>query len=326
MKRQRSHLVFPLAVMLMLLSACKPTVPSQYLQPDEMEDLMYDFYLSQGMTNNRVGSTDYEHRYYLESVLKKYGLTSAEFDSSMVYYYNHMEKMNVIYTNIQKRLSEEALELGTSAGEVERFTIQSASGDTTDVWEGRRQIMLLPIPPYHVAQFSQKADTSFHKGDSFLLTFGSTFLVQSGSRNATVYLAVTYENDSVVSATTTINNTGNTTLRLAPCDQKAKKIDGYMYMARREHSDNESELCLLMLSHIQLMRFHHSKDEDQKENKEEVKPDVVPVKADTIDSLKPKVHRLGERPMPIKREVTPPHQIPSTMKPKKQVKPTITRQ
>ena len=325
MRRQKSHLVFPLAVMLILLSACKPTVPSRYLQPDEMEDLMYDFYVSQGMTNNRVGSTDYEHRYYLESVLKKYGLTSAEFDSSLVYYYNHMEMMNVIYTNIQKRLSEEALELGTSEGEVERYTIQSVSGDTADIWDGRDQMMLLPIPPYHVVQFTQKADTSFHKGDSFLLTFGSTYLVQSGSRNSTAYMAVTYENDSVVSATTTISNTGVTKLRLAPCDQKAKKIDGYIYMARRERSDNESELCLLMLNHIQLMRFHHSKDQDQKENKEEVNSDVVPVKADTVDSLKPKIHRLGERPMPIKRELTSPHQMPSTIKPNKKVKPTITR-
>lgn len=309
MKRQWSHLVFPLAVMLILLSACKPTVPSQYLQPDEMEDLMYDFYVSQGMTNNRVGSTDYEHRYNMESVLKKYGLTSAEFDSSLVYYYNHMEQMNVIYTNIQKRLSEEALELGTSEGEVERYT-QSASGDTTDVWEGRDQIMLLPIAPYHVAQFTQKADTLFHKGDSFLLTFGSTYMVQSGSRNATVYMAVTYENDSVVSATTTINNTGNTTLRLAACDLKAKKIDGYVYMARRDRSDNQSELCLLMLNHIQLMRFHHHKDENLEKDKEEDNMAVVPVKADTVDSVKRPMRRLGQ--LNRDKEVKP-------------IKPTITR-
>ena len=86
MRRQWSHLVCPLVVMLILLSACTPTVPSKYLQPDEIEDLMYDFYVSQGMGNSRVGSTEYQNRYNLESVLKKYGLTSAEFDSSLVYY------------------------------------------------------------------------------------------------------------------------------------------------------------------------------------------------------------------------------------------------
>ena len=144
----------------------------------------------------------------------------------LVYYYNHMELMDEIYSNIQKRLGDEALQLGASEGEVERFTTQSVSGDTTDVWEGKRQLMLMPIPPYHIVQFSQKADTSYHKGDSFLLTFYPHFLAQSGSRNATAYLAVTYENDSVVSASTTANVAGSSTVRLDACDLRAKRIDG----------------------------------------------------------------------------------------------------
>ena len=288
-----SHLVFLLAVILILLSACKPSVPSNYLQPDEMEDLMYDYYVSLGMSNSRVGSTEYQQRYNLESVLRKYNLTSAEFDSTLVYYYNHMEQMNEIYSNIQKRLSDEALQLGTSAGEVERYTIQSTSGDTTDVWEGRRQMMILPISPYHIAQFTQQADTSFHKGDSFLLTFGSTFMVQSGTRTATAYLAVTYENDSVITATANINGSGGTQLRVSPCEQRAKRLDGYVYMPRRDLSDNTSEMCFLMMDHIQLMRFHHHPEADKENNEADKQSDK---ESDNIESNKetnkPTIKRL----------------------------------
>lgn len=292
--RRRIYLVIVGATVMVLLSACKPQVPSKYLQPDEMEDLMYDFYLSQSITNKGSISMDYTRRYNMQAVLKKYGLTNAEFDSTLIYYYNHMELMDVIYSNIQKRLGEEALELGATEGEVERFTTQSASGDTTDVWEGKRQLMLLPIPPYHVVQFSQKADTSFHKGDSFLLTFGSRFLIQSGSRNATAYLAVTYENDSVGSASAPISVSGGSTVRIAPCDQKVKRLDGYFYMAHRENTDNESETCTLLLNHIQLMRFHHR--ETQEKDQAPKAPVTMPEKKDTTDSLKPRVHRLGDRP------------------------------
>ena len=295
MKGLNLHLVIVGATVMVLLSACKPQVPSKYLQPDEMENLMYDYYLSQGISNSQPRTTDFDRRYNMQVVLKKYGLTNAEFDSTLVYYYNHMELMDVIYSNIQKRLGDEALELGASEGEVERFTIQSVSGDTTDVWEGKRQLLLLPIPPYHIVQFSQKADTSYYKGDSFLLTFGSRFLVQSGSRNATVYMAVTYENDSVVSATTPINVSGGSTLRINACDQKAKQLDGYIYMPRRDQTDNESEIPTLLLSHIQLMRFHH-KENPEEENEQEKAPVAVSEKKDTTDSLKPRVHRLGERP------------------------------
>ena len=304
MRRVGVHLVIVGATVLVLLSACTPQVPSKYLQPDDMEDLMYDYYLSQGISNSQPRTTDYDRRYNMQAVLKKYGLTNEEFDSTLVYYYNHMELMDAIYSNIQKRLGDEALELGASEGEVERFTIQSVSGDTTDVWEGKRQLMLLPIPPYHIVQFSQKADTSYYKGDSFLLTFGSRFLVQSGSRNATVYLAVTYENDSVVSATTPINVSGGSTLRINACDQKAKQLDGYIYMPRRDQTDNASEIPLLLLDRIQLMRFHHKeKPEDEKE--QEKAPVAVPEKNDTTDSLKPRIRRLGERPtmnQPIKSQ------------------------
>jgi len=297
MKGLSVHLAIVGAAIMVLLSACKPQVPSKYLQPDDMEDLMYDYYVSQGLCNSRPGTTEYDRRYNLQMVLKKYGLTNEDFDSTLVYYYNHMELMDAIYSRIQKRLGDEALQLGASEGEVERYTIQSVSGDTTDVWEGSRQVMLLPIPPYHIVQFSQKADTSYHKGDSFLLTFGSRFLVQSGSRNATVYLAVTYENDSVVSATTSVNVSGGTTLRLNACDQKAKRLDGYFYIPRREKTDNESEMRTLLLNHIQLMRFHHKKSSEDEEDEDKAKvPVAVPEQKDTTDSLKPRIHRLGERP------------------------------
>ncbi|MBR2097803.1 MAG: DUF4296 domain-containing protein [Prevotella sp.] len=296
MRRRGVHLFIVGATVMVLLSACKPQVPSKYLQPDEMEDLMYDYYLSQGITNSKSFTNDYDRRYNMQAVLKKHGLTNAEFDTMLVYYYNHMELMDEIYSHIQKRLGSEALELGASEGEVERFTIQSVSGDTTDVWEGKRQLMLLPIPPYHIVQFTQKADTSFHKGDSFLLTFGSHFLVQSGSRNATAYLAVTYENDSVVSTTSSVNVSGGSTVRISPCSLKVKRFDGYFYMPRRSQTDNESESSVLLLNHIQLMRFHHREQSDEKKDGS-TPPLAAPAeKNDTTDSLKPRVRRLGERP------------------------------
>ena len=290
MKRPVLHLIMALVTYMMLMSACKPTIPSKYLQPDEMEDLLYDYYVSRGL-NDQSKNLEYQNFYHQEAVLRKYNITAAEFDSSLVYYYNNVELLNAIYSNIQKRLSKEALELGASEGEVERYTFQSLSGDTTDVWEGRRQLVLMPILPFHIAQFTQKADTSFHQGDSFLLTFGSKFLTQSGSRNATAGLSVIYENDSVASVTQSINYAGGNTLRLNPCSLKVKRIDGFVYMAKRERTDNESESSLLFLDHIQLMRFHHRQKEQNT-----VPSAAIPVKSDTVDSLKPKVHRLGDHP------------------------------
>ena len=217
MRQRTNHLVtLLLAVALMLLSACKPQVPSQYIQPSDMEDLLYDYYVSQGLAVdvNPTVSGEYTRQYNVNLVLKKYNVTQADFDSSLVYYFNHIEDLYKIYENVQNRLSETALELGASSTEVMRYTTQSLTGDTAEVWQGRRHFVLLPQPPFNIFQFTQKADTSYHKGDSYLMTFDNTFLVQSGSRNATLFLSVRYDNDSIISQNISISPSGNTTLRI----------------------------------------------------------------------------------------------------------------
>ena len=279
-----------------LFTACKPGVPSQYIQPDDMEDILYDYYVGQGMTQMQVDeNSDYQRRLNYEAMLRKYHITQAEFDSSLVYYYTRADRFAKSYENVQKRLSEEALALGASSSDVERFTTKSLSGDTTEIWEGRRQIVLLPKPPYHIYQFAQKADTACRKGDSFLMTLSNTFLVQSGSRNATVYLAVVYDNDSVVSQQTNISSTGNATLRIPACDRKAKAFKGFIYMAQRQGADNQNDVCMLFLDQVQLVRFHQKKSLDTQEPAPMQTLDTAKTKKDT---LRP-VRRLGERPMPV---------------------------
>lgn len=304
MRQRTNHLVtLLLAVALMLLSACKPQVPSQYIQPSDMEDLLYDYYVSQGLSVdvNPTVSGEYTRQYNVNLVLKKYNVTQADFDSSLVYYYNHIEDLYKIYENVQNRLSETALELGASSTEVMRYTTQSLTGDTAEVWQGRRHLVLLPQPPFNIFQFTQKADTSYHKGDSYLMTFDNTFLVQSGSRNATLFLSVRYDNDSIISQNVSISPSGNTTLRIPACDLKAKEIKGFVYMARRQGQDNANDMCLLFLNNVQLVRFHHRRA---------ATPAASPaaagdsIKADTTrtDTVRRPIHRLGERPVAVKQE------------------------
>lgn len=313
------HLIL-MVVGLSILSACKPKVPSQYIQPDEMEDLLYDYYVAQGMptgTSSRE-DIDYGHQYNTDLVLKKYGRTRAELDSSMKYYYINMEELRRIYGNVQKRLSNQALVLGASLVEVERFTTQSLSGDTADVWEGSRQMVVFPHPPYNVVQFTQKADSSYHEGDSFLMTCNSTFLAQSGSKNATLVLTICYEGDSIVTHHINISPSGVTTLRVPACHLKAKELKGFVYMPKRPPFAAEGDMCVLMVDHIQLVRFHHeiSKPQVKLQN-----PDSLKRTQDSLrrDSLKPDTmprrHKLGERPQSAK-----PEKIENN---KQQIKPII---
>ena len=41
----------------MALVGCKPGVPNQYIQPDDMEDILYDYHIADGMVSTRPGET-----------------------------------------------------------------------------------------------------------------------------------------------------------------------------------------------------------------------------------------------------------------------------
>ena len=80
---------------LMLLASCKPSVPSEYIQPDDMEDILYDYHVAQALARNdgAGGQLDLKKTVYYRAVLQKHGVTEAEFDSTLVYYFSHVDRL-----------------------------------------------------------------------------------------------------------------------------------------------------------------------------------------------------------------------------------------
>ncbi len=301
MNRPFSHIIVFMASVLCIVS-CKPGVPKEVIQPDDMEDILYDYYVSQGiasMPGPQSGSEDYKRDMYFNSVLNKYGVTRAEFDSALVYYYTRADRFVEIYKSVQERMSEEALNLGATEGEVERFTaMQSLSGDTASIWEGMKSARLMPQAPYNKMQFVQKADTSFRKGDSFMLSFKSDFLYQGGNKDALLYLAVKYTNDSIVAQATHFSVSGINQLRINPVDLMPKEIMGYFYLG--QGYEKSSDLRLLSISDIQLIRFHKKKEERAEEKTLEtpIEPDSIRQKKDSI--RRAQQHKFGVKPTEMK--------------------------
>lgn len=301
MTRPFSHIIVFMASVLCIVS-CKPGVPKEVIQPDDMEDILYDYYVSQGiasMPGPQSGSEDYKRDMYFNSVLNKYGVTRAEFDSSLVYYYTRADRFVEIYKSVQERMSEEALNLGATEGEVERFTaMQSLSGDTASIWEGMKSARLMPQAPYNKMQFVQKADTSFRKGDSFMLSFKSDFLYQGGNKDALLYLAVKYTNDSIVAQTTHFSVSGLNQLRINSVDLMPKEIMGYFYLG--QGYEKSSDLRLLSISDIQLIRFHKKKEEGAEDKTLEtpIEPDSIRQKKDSI--RRAQQHKFGVKPTEMK--------------------------
>lgn len=263
------------------LVSCKPGTPKQYIQPDELEEILYDMHLAQGMTYQAddMSQHDYNVQLYYDAVLSKHGLTQAEFDSSMVYYFKRSDRLETIYKRVVKRLNEEAMNLGASEGELGNYRQFSASGDTANVWTNDVYAVLMPYPMRNRLDFVIKADSTFRKGDTYALNLTLDFHYQSGTKEAEGCLLLVYDNDSVACRTHRLSFSGFNQLRLPADDNHVvKEIRGYVYLAKG--GEESTTLKLLFIRDIQLIRFR----------KKEVQP--MPV-----DSLSQQLPATQEKPL-----------------------------
>ena len=248
----------------MLMVACKPGTPSQYIQPGEMEDILVEYFMAQAMAqqlNPSQGSQEYNKAMYTEAVLRKYGVTRADFDSSLVYYYTRADRFQDICQRVSERLDEQALTLGASEGEIGKYARYNATGDTANIWADRTTALLMPMPPYNRWDFTIEADSTYRRGDALMMMFLSDFMFQTGSKNGIVYMAAVYD-DTVVSRNLRFSVTGLTQLRV-PEDttRRMRAIKGFFYLDGG--NDKTTSTRLLFLNNVQLIRFHTIDDDTE---------------------------------------------------------------
>ncbi|WP_129713896.1 DUF4296 domain-containing protein [Pedobacter sp. SYP-B3415] len=103
MRKLISALCLALAV-----SACKPGIPAEVIQPRQMEDILVDIHLVDGFlavmpaqdSVKQIGAA------YYQGVYKKFGIDSARYTRSLDYYYTNPEVFNGIYTKVTGRLKK----------------------------------------------------------------------------------------------------------------------------------------------------------------------------------------------------------------------------
>ena len=292
----------------MAMVSCKPTVPSRYIQPDEMEDLLHDLHIAQAMANdagNRQGDLGYTQTLYFAAVLEKHGVTKADFDSSLAYYYIRADRFSDMYKHVAERLSNEAMALGASEGELNRYANLNANGDTVNIWTGEPSVILVPYPPYNIYSFEQKADTSFRKGDSFMFMLNTEYIFQSGSRTAQACIVVRYENDTIVSRTSSLSTSGISQIRV-PVNGELRPTDirGYIYMAPEK--EPTTTLKLLSVKDLQLIKFRKQQiklesDKPEIEAQEDNKIEIKKIENDESENPSgpdelPRIRRVGSLP------------------------------
>ena len=253
------------AVMALLfcISSCKPSLPSGVLSKGKMTDILYDYHLALAMAHMDDNGDKGQSLAYREAVLRKHDVTSAEFDSSMVYYMRHTELLEDVYKDLADRYNNEITAMGGSAKEGGEFANLSATGDTANVWNLATSMVFMPVKPFNSTSFDIKVDSTFHKGDRLMLDFDAQFIYQDGMRNGVAMLAVQFGNDSIAQRTIMIQSTQHYSVELSDDDSLGiKSVKGYFMLMNDDNGtgvSSQTTLKLMFLEHIKLIRMHPQK-------------------------------------------------------------------
>lgn len=329
----RALLLLPVVAVVALLAACKPGHPNDILSQGDMEDLLYDYHLAIAMAQTESYGDGAKEIEYKEAVLRKHGITNAEFDSSMVYYMRHADQFHTIYAHIGERLDKEAISLGANANDMRRYGELTSSGDTANIWKGMPSLVFVTQKPLNYYNFEVKADSSFKQGDCFMLDFDAQFIYQDGNRDGIAVLAVQYANDSIASQLVHVQSSQSYTVRVDDPDNLGiKSVKGFFLLNNGDFTadgGSATTLKLMFIEHIRLIRMHKKKEEtpagadnDSIKRNDSIKG-AVPVKGDAPMKanapMKTDAAANGDAPKVEKDLPLPPPGKPG--KPLKQLKP-----
>ncbi|MEE0148595.1 MAG: DUF4296 domain-containing protein, partial [Segatella copri] len=219
-----------------------------------------DYHLALAMAHMDDNGDKGQSLAYREAVLRKHDVTSAEFDSSMVYYMRHTELLEDVYKDLTDRYNNEITAMGGSASAGGEFANLSATGDTANVWNLATSMVFMPVKPFNSTSFDIKVDSTFHKGNRLMLDFDAQFIYQDGMRNGVAMLAVQFGNDSIAQRTIMIQSTQHYSVELSDADSLGiKSVKGYFMLMNDDNGmgvSSQTTLKLMFLEHIKLIRMH----------------------------------------------------------------------
>lgn len=251
--------IFILCLAPLLIVACDKA-PKGIIKESDLADFLYDMYRLDAIIDQHPDefSTDSIKRVAKQSLFLKHGITQAEYDTSMVWYATNFEAYSTVHKKVIMRLQDESKALAAEAatapkerqqqdGSGQRHKYYATKGDTADIWNDVRTLMLTSGFKRGYFTFNIEPDLERHNGDRYalgmkMLTFGNAFKLM---------LAVEYMDGSVSLTSRGASINGWTELALQSDSTRiVRRIFGYVNIGITSPS------TVTFLDSISLVRTH----------------------------------------------------------------------
>ena len=154
-----------------VLAACQ-SQPDYVLEEDQMIDLLTEVHMAEGLiyVQKKQMSDDAEYgQQIIAAVLEKKKVSKAEYDSSLVWYSQHLNSLIRIYKHVNENLKERHQEWLNQLAESGSFAL-FPSGDDVSLWNLSDYCLLEAKAGQHHREWVLKTDSTFRAGDTIVFT------------------------------------------------------------------------------------------------------------------------------------------------------------
>ena len=292
MRTRLNHRAFLFAAMLQCCILACNKIPEGILSKEDMEEVLFDYHLTQGMIDQMNSEERMDNQRYLDAVFRKHNITEAEFDSSMVWYNRNGVLMKEIYANLNKRFKEFEGDLKLRHGNGNMLTSYTQDGDTANIWTGNPLIILHAKDRICKEVFTLKADSNFHRKDKYRLYATVAFIREIRDErecNLSVGLSIEYKDGKTVGTQRMVDYNGPLEVNVeAGNEADIEAVHGYFFYKGKKGIRN-----LAIINKIALLRMHDKSVPVTPAVTDTVAKDSV--EADTVPkTLLPKKHLSPE--------------------------------
>lgn len=222
---KNSHLVVCLLMSAVLIAgmllSCKNRHPDDVLPKAKMEAILFDYHLALSLAEADADSSEIKGLAYTDFVLKKHGITQADFDHSMEYYCRHTDELYEVYDKLSTRFDALTGQMS------DRSMAGDISGDTLSLWSS--PFCLLNANGQNRMQQTLEGDTTLRQGDHLIFDFSAAWYYHEGQKRLNTLLAIVYEGDSVVLQKRDFETSGRHTLTLTVGPKTVKRVALLVY-------------------------------------------------------------------------------------------------
>lgn len=252
-------------ILTLLLTACQ-TRPDYVIDEERMTDLLTDVHMAEGLIDvqQRHNRDDVDYgQQVMAAVLMKHDVSKADYDTSLVWYSQHLTTLNRIYRHVNDNLKDREQEWMALADEADDFGL-SPAGDSVSLWRQPPYLVMDEAHLTHFRTWTLATDSNFHKGDTvrWLLHVGhvpegeaviaSLALLQRESRQSGWIVA-----DGTSSARLT-SDTSVTLTCIGPENEEITQVNATLHLMKIAPSAKKLMPCVV--DSLDLVRIHRKNE------------------------------------------------------------------